>query len=117
MNDKLKFSILRICSRHFLSNPLLNNWNQLTQNQQHRFLNEHGLPSFKQHKAEDLCSCIQSCVRTTTKIVEAISERFVKNEEVIYISWSVDNVRQRATERNIKLSNSECLFILESDLK
>lgn len=38
MNEKLKFEILQLCSGHYLSANLPNNWYELTELEQNEFL-------------------------------------------------------------------------------
>ena len=40
VNDDLKFQILQLCSNHYLTAKIPDNWHDLTEEQQNQFIND-----------------------------------------------------------------------------
>ena len=43
-----------------------------------------------------------------------IQQKTIEGDRSIYLEWSIDDVRQRATERNLNLNDEQCLEVLET---
>ena len=74
MNDKLYFQCLQLCSGHYLSANLPNNWYDLTEKQQNEFLNENNWEPFENYPPEYVWGCIESAAKVTQQFIEDLSE-------------------------------------------
>ena len=74
MNDKLYFKCLQLCSGHYLSANIPNNWYNLTENQQNEFINENNWEPFEDYDVEYIWSCIESAAKVTQQFIEDLSE-------------------------------------------
>ena len=70
MNEHLKFKVLQLCSGHYLSANIPNNWYDLTENQQNKFLEDNIWEPFEYYDVEYVWSCIISAADATQHFIE-----------------------------------------------
>ena len=70
MNDKLKFKILQLCSGHYLSANLPDNWYELTQEEQNQFIQDNNWQPFEDYDSSFIWDCISSAATATQHFIE-----------------------------------------------
>ncbi len=74
MNNELKFRLLQLCSGHYLSANIPNNWYDLTEAQQNKFLEENNWEPFEDYDVEYVWSCIESAAKVTQEFIEDLNK-------------------------------------------
>ena len=70
MNKELKFKILQLCSGHYLSANIPNNWYDLAEEEQHEFLTDNVWEPFETYDVEFVWRCITAAARATEEFIE-----------------------------------------------
>ncbi len=70
MNKELKFRILQLCSGHYLSANIPNNWYDLTEEEQNKFLADNVWEPFETYDIELVWRCITSATKATQEFME-----------------------------------------------
>ena len=70
MNKELKFRILQLCSGHYLSANIPNNWYDLTEEEQNKFLTDNVWEPFETYDVEFVWRCITSATKATQEFIE-----------------------------------------------
>ena len=70
MNKELKFKILQLCSGHYLNANIPNNWYDLTEEEQNKFLTDNVWEPFETYDVEFVWDCITSAAQVTEEFME-----------------------------------------------
>ncbi|MEY2831845.1 MAG: hypothetical protein RLZZ574_1103 [Cyanobacteriota bacterium] len=125
MNDKLKFDILQLASKYYLTKQIPDNWYNLNEEEQNKYLSENVWQPFEYHNPDYIWDQIENAASAT--------EEFVNNQLVgfsvgsfppktrrifaapeIHLVWTIDDVLKIAQERDLKLSKNKVLEVLKS---
>lgn len=70
MKDNLKFEVLQLCSGHFLTKHFPNNWDELTQTEQDKFLSENCWEPLEHLDSNFLYETIENSAIITQRFIE-----------------------------------------------
>lgn len=73
-NYNLNFQLLQLCSGHFLSAKLPDNWQDLTESKQSQFLENNVWHPFEDYNPEFVWQCIQSAAVATQEFIDNLNQ-------------------------------------------
>lgn len=110
MNDKLKFDILQLASKYYLTKQIPDNWYNLNEEEQNKYLSENVWQPFEYHNPDYIWDRIENAASATE---EFVNNQFFAAPE-IHLVWTIDDVLKIAQERDLKLSENKVLEVLKS---
>lgn len=69
MNDELRFEILQLCSGHYLSATLPDDWQDLSELEQNRFLTENAWQPIETYSPDELWDYIELAAEITQRFI------------------------------------------------
>lgn len=73
MNDELYFRCFKLCSGHYLSANIDDNWQQLSEEEQTEFLEDNVWQPFESYDVEYVRSCIEASAKVTQEFIEDLT--------------------------------------------
>jgi hypothetical protein len=88
MNDKLKFDILQLASKYYLTKQIPDNWYNLNEEEQNKYLSENVWQPFEYHNPDYIWDQIENAASATE---EFVNNQFFAAPE-IHLVWTIDAV-------------------------
>ena len=88
MNEHLKFKVLQLCSGHYLSANIPNNWHELSEEQQNNFLIENVWEPLEHNNPELIWSAIDSAADATYNFIQDLQDKSSRS-----IIWSTEDIQ------------------------
>lgn len=74
MNKKLYFQCLKLCSGHYLSQNINNDWNDLTEEEQEEFLRQNAWEPLQEENTSLIWKTIESAAQVTHNFIQNLNE-------------------------------------------
>lgn len=70
LDEQLRFKILQLCSGHYLSANIPDDWYDLTKEEQNQFLRDNNWQPFDHYDSDYVGNCISSAATATQHFIE-----------------------------------------------
>lgn len=114
MDNELYLKCFMLCSGHYLCANYLDNWENLSGNEQLEFIGDNLWEPMENELPELVQSAIESAAVATYHFIEDLNHKVPENKTSISIDWHIEDVQDIAKEKfNKNISDEDAFEVLE----